>query len=439
MESTIFFAATTAIVIAGLWHSWWHTRRTEKRHRKIFEDSKERGLDIPISLHPIIDPDICMGSGACVRSCPEHDVLGLISARGALVTASNCIGHGRCAASCPVDAISLVFGTAKRGVELPAVSGTFETSVPGMYIAGELGGMGLIANAFEQAIQSVDAIAKSLKEASYPNDDEIFDIAVIGAGPAGVAGSLRAKELGLRYVCLEQETWGGAVRVYPRNKIVMTRPIRVPLYGPVKLRETTKEALLELWDNILKETGLEIRDETRLLNADWSDDHFVLKSSNGTLKARRVLLGIGRRGTPRKLGVPGEDSLHVATRMIEPKRWTHKAIVVIGGGDVAVEAALTLSEQDGTTVTLIHRSAAINRPKAALRDKLEAAQKKNQLRVLLSTAIVAIEQEQVVVRRDDKSEENIAAQQVFICIGGQLPTQFLVNLGIKMVTKFGEA
>ena len=445
-ETLIFVASTVAIIAFGLWHSWWHSKRTEARHMETLREARERGLDIPASLHPIIDPDICIGSAQCVRDCPEQDVLGLIAARGALLEAANCIGHGRCAAACPVDAIQLVFGTATRGVELPQVSGTFESSVPGMYIVGELGGMGLIANAFEQAIQAMEAIEVSLAEdraqgADVDEGDDVLDVLVVGAGPAGLGAALRAKELGLSYACIEQDTWGGALRTYPRKKIVMTRPVRVPLYGPVKLRETTKEALLELWEKVIEQTGVEIRNQTKLLSATRRAGAFDIETSQGSLRARRVVLAIGRRGTPRKLGVPGEDGTNVTTRLIEVERWAGHRTVVVGGGDVAVEAALSLSEQEGTSVTLVHRGAVINRPKAKLRDQLTRAQECGDIEVLFESQVTDIDQSRVLVgkKSGDGDAHELPCDQIFICIGGQPPRALLQRLGVEMVTKYGEA
>jgi thioredoxin reductase (NADPH) len=441
LETAIFVASVIAIVGLGLWHSWHTTRRVERRDRAVLDDSIARGLDVPASLHPVIDPAICIGSRACVDACPEKDVLGLIRSRGRLVAAANCIGHGRCAASCPVDAIKLVFGTATRGVELPQVSGEFESSVPGLYIAGELGGMGLIANAFEQAIQAVDAIASRL-QAEGRAAAAAVDVLIAGAGPAGLAASLRAQELGLSYLCVDQARWGGAVRTYPRAKIVMTRPVRVPLYGPVKLNETSKEALLGLWDDILDRTGVQIRCETRVAGATrrdgWFDVELATAAGPEMVRARRVLLGIGRRGSPRTLGVPGDDGTNVTTHLIEPEKWAGKRIVVVGGGDVACETALALADQPGTEVTLLYRGEALSRPRAALRERLAASAESGRLRLELAVAIQRVEPGAIVYARSG-DDTALAVDQVFACLGGTAPTAFLQRLGVDMVTKYGEA
>ena len=132
-------------------------KRSEEKSIALRAAAAEAGLLEPPSLHPRIDTSMCIGCGSCVAACPEGDVLGLIGGKAELIAPAECIGHGACRASCPVGAIELVFGTEKRGIDLPHVGPDFQTNVPGLYIAGELGGMGLIRNAIEQGRQAVDA------------------------------------------------------------------------------------------------------------------------------------------------------------------------------------------------------------------------------------------------------------------------------------------
>ncbi len=258
----------------------------------ILNESIEQELMEPASLHPRIQAGGCIGSGACVDACPEKNVLGMIAGRVQLITPANCIGHGACKDACPVDAIDLVIGTEKRGVEIPFVSPEFETNVPGIFIAGELGGMGLIRNGIEQGRQAIDSVRGRLVK----GQGDILDVVIVGAGPAGLSASLASKEHGLRFRTVEQESLGGTVAHYPRGKIVMTAPVDLPGYGQVKLRETTKEALLELWQEVINHTGVEIHYGERVDAIERDSGVFVVRTNRGEHRAQTVLLAIGRRG-----------------------------------------------------------------------------------------------------------------------------------------------
>ena len=288
--------------------------RTSRRHALVDERAQRLGHTEPVSLHPRINLDVCINSGNCVSVCPEKDVLGMIDGRPKLIKPSACIGHGECLRGCPVDAITLVIGTEKRGVELPLLGNDFQTNVPGLYIAGELGGMGLIHNAVNQGGQAMKSIHKGLEKGPG------HDVIIVGAGPAGLSAALMAKQLGLDFCVLEQEQLGGALRSFPRQKVVMTAPVEMPIYGKVQLRRTTKEALLELWQEIVQKTELHIEEGCKVGEIRKDKDGFIVETSKGERRARRVLLAIGRRGTPRKLGVPGEQLEKVTYRLIEPEQ-----------------------------------------------------------------------------------------------------------------------
>jgi thioredoxin reductase/NAD-dependent dihydropyrimidine dehydrogenase PreA subunit len=408
-------------------------RRRENKARSLREAALEAGLDQPASLHPKIDPLKCIGCGACVAACPEGDVLGRIGGKAVLVSPSECIGHGACKAACPVDAIQLVFGTEKRGVELPHVGPDFQTNVPGVFIAGELGGMGLIRNAIEQGRQAIDEIAR------LPRDRRAdYDVVIVGAGPAGISASLGAQERGLRYLTIEQETFGGTVAHFPRHKLVMTQPATLPGYGKVNFREIDKESLLAFWSKVVSEMDANIAYGERVARIEWTGRAFSVATTQRTFGATYVLLSIGRRGTPRRLGVPGEDSPNVVYRLVDPVQYAGQRVLVVGGGDSALEAAASLVEETDAEVVLAYRGEALGRAKPKNRERVRKAAESGALRLLLSTNVLSIEADAVLLERDGE-QEFIPNDAVIVCAGGVLPTDFLRNVGIEITTKYGTA
>jgi thioredoxin reductase (NADPH) len=417
-----------------------YARRAAKATRlsaEVLSESREAGLMQPASLHPIIDRSRCLGCGACVDACPEKNVLGLIVGKAELITPANCIGHGACKEACPFEAINLVIGTEERGIDIPVVSETFESNVPGLFVAGELGGMGLIRNGIEQGKQALAAIDDYCAETTTA-DEDILDVVIVGAGPAGLAASLAAKERGLCFETLEQESLGGTVAHYPRGKIVMTAPVDLPLYGKIQLRQTTKEALLSLWQDVIEKTQVRIEYGAQVERIEkCSDDLFVIRSTTRRLRSRTVLLCIGRRGTPRKLGVSGEEQAKVVYRLIDPDQYARKHIVVVGGGDSALEAAWTLAEVDGTEVTLSYRNDAFGRAKAKNRKSVQNAVESGRLTVLLSSKVSGIGESTIDIETAEGSVR-LDNDIVIVCAGGILPTDFLRSMGIDIVTKRGE-
>ena len=426
-------------ILALIWFMYaYRARRASRLAANILSDSEQDGLMQPASLHPIIDPSLCLGCGACIDVCPEKSVLGLIVGKAELIKPANCIGHGACKNGCPFDAIKLVLGTEERGIDIPVVSETFETDVPGIFVAGELGGMGLIRNGVEQGKQAMEAIAQS-RSPKQATSEDILDVVIIGAGPAGIAASLSAKEHGLRFETLEQESLGGTVAHYPRGKIVMTSPVDLPIYGPVKLRETTKEALLALWEEVIAKTEVKIEYDCRVERVEkLSGDLFSIQATTRRLRTRAVLLAIGRRGTPRKLGVSGEEQSKVVYRMIDPLQYVDQHVVVVGGGDSALEAAWSLADVSGTDVTLSYRNAAFGRAKAKNRESVQRAMEAGRLRVLLNSKVTGIGEDSIDIETADGSLP-LENDSVIVCAGGILPTDFLKSMGVEVVTKHGES
>ncbi|QNJ96619.1 NAD(P)-binding domain-containing protein [Constantimarinum furrinae] len=408
-------------------------KATQQTIKKV-EIAKEEGLHEPVSLHPYIDPNACIGSGACVKACPEQDILGMVNGQASVINASNCVGHGACFHACPVEAITLRIGTESRGVDLPHVNQNFETNMKGIYIAGELGGMGLIKNSVEQGQQAIESIVKSKK----PNPNKLTDVIIIGAGPAGISATLAAKKHKLTSKTLEQDSLGGTVFTFPRSKVVMTSPMNLPLHGKVKLHDTSKQELLELWQKVISENKIEIQENTKVENiTPQKDGSFKLTTANGQEHfANNVLIAIGRRGSPRKLGIPGEDSEKVAYRMLEPELIEDKDIIVVGGGDSAMEAAMLM--MDKNRVKILVRSDNFTRSKPKNRENITKAAEEAKLEIIYNSSLISISDESCIFKiTDEEDAHQVKNDLVYIFAGGLLPTAFLEKAGVEITKRFG--
>ena len=416
----------------------WHVMRRRRFERRSEEIREHTGRAEPASLHPVINQR-CIGCASCVKACPEqehHAILGIVKGRAELINPGDCIGHGACKTACPVEAITLVFGTERRGVDIPVLTPNFETTVPGIFVAGELGGMGLIRNALEQGRQAMEAIRSRSKAGSGSGD--MLDVIIVGAGPAGFAASLTAMAHGMRFATIEQESLGGCVFQYPRGKLVMTAPATVPLVGKINFRQTSKEALLEFWKEAERKTGVKINYRERVEDITRESGGFVVKTSRAQYRARTVLLAIGRRGTPRKLNVPGEELPKVVYRLIDPEQYAGQHVLVVGGGDSALEAAASVAESGSGGVVLSYRGDAFDRAKARNRDRVQAAARTGSLQVMLQSNVKKIDRELVAIERGGEmlQMENDA---VIVSAGGVLPSDFLRRVGISVETKYGTA
>lgn len=423
------YGGVAAIILAIYLHL---QKRSNKQAIAELEHSEKSGLAEPPSLHPIVDPALCIGSSSCTRVCPE-EALGIVNGKAVLVNAAACIGHGACMAACPFDAIKLVFGTEKRGIDIPNVKPSFETNVPGLFIAGELGGMGLIRKAAEQgrqAIQSIKKIGKGEGE---------FDVVIVGCGPAGLSAGLSAIHHKLRYKLLEQEdSLGGAVYHYPRQKIAMTAPVTLDLIGQVRFGEVQKEKLLEFWNDVVRRTGLQVAFSERMEEVRKVDSGFIVQTNKGEYSTKSVLLTMGRRGSPRKLEVPGEESAKVTYRLVDPAQYAGQSVLVVGGGDSALEAAIALADQPDTQVILSYRGEAFSRVKQKNREQLQVLQSRERVKVLLASSVVSIDPRHVHLSYMGE-KHTYPNDAVIVCAGGLLPTPILQRMGIAFETKFGSA
>jgi thioredoxin reductase (NADPH) len=434
METLYTIAIFVVLVLAVALPYWLRHARRQGEAAKKLEKSVKSGLIAPVTLHPQFDLTNCIGCAGCVRTCPE-DVLGIVNGRPAIISGMKCIGHGLCAEACPVGAITLGFGTPRQGQEIPYYDDNHETNVPGLYIIGELGGMGLVKNAVSQGLKAVEHVARR-KDMHTP---EGYDVVIVGAGPAGMAAALACKAKNLKYVVLEQDEIGGTILHYPRQKLVLTAPVELPLYGRLKVSEIEKEELLGIWFEIVRKFQLNILIHHKVESISKAQNTFAVISKGATFHAANVMLALGRRGSPRKLGVSGEHLTKVMYRLIEAESYKNKHLLVVGGGDSAVEAAVGLARQRGNTVVISYRREDFMR----LKDKNEKNVKEmiaaGKVRVIFNSNVLEIKPDSVIVQESEKIIHNIPNEFVFVFAGGELPTELLKRAGVKLRTSEVEA
>jgi putative YpdA family bacillithiol system oxidoreductase len=397
------------------------------------EAAAEETGDATAPLKALVRNDMCVGCGGCVAACPEP---GAIVMRGklAVVDPAKCKGHGECAPACPVGAITLTRGAATNRVQVPQVSASFETNVPGLYIVGELGGRGLIKNAVNEGKIAVEHICRVLPPGEPREGEEAFDVLVVGSGPAGLSAGLEALRAGLDYVVLEQGSLSDTVRKYPRHKLLLAEPVKIPLYGDLWVADASKETLLEVWETIVANTGLDVRTGEGVESVAREGELFRVRTGANEYTARRVVLAMGRRGTPRRLGVPGEELSKVFYDIVEMEAFAGRRVLVVGGGDSAIESALGLANQEGTTVTLSYRGTGFSRIKDRNREKIDRAAAEGRVEVLLESHVREIRDDRVVLDVDG-APRILANDDVVIRVGGEPPTAFLQRLGVRMVVK----
>jgi thioredoxin reductase/Pyruvate/2-oxoacid:ferredoxin oxidoreductase delta subunit len=426
----IFIAAVITVIFVRR-----YLKQEKLRHERAQEAAKRGTLrsDGPQSQHPHIDTQYCIGCATCTTVCPEGDVLAMLGGQAAIVNGYKCVGHSLCAEACPVGAITMVMASPSVGANLPQLTPEYETSIANLFIVGELGGLALIKNAINQGRDCVDTIATRIpalrKGKSTP---DVLDTVIVGAGPGGISASLRAIERKLKYVTVDEGELGGTVAKYPRQKLVLTSPVELPVYGKFRKTELSKEELLSIWNEALRKVDFQFRNGEKVQDIKKGEDGiFSVTTPKASYRAHAVILAIGKGGTPRKLDVKGEDLPKVMYRLIETDHYVNKKILVVGGGDSAVEAAMGLAHQPGNQVTLSYRKEMFTRLKDRNEKRIQEFMQKGKVRVVFNSIPTEVKETSVVLDISGKSQE-IPNDFVWIFAGGEPPTAFLKKIGVRV-------
>ena len=428
MESNLIWIVTIAIIaIIFLPYAIKFRKSThEARHRR--EEAIRLGADKPIAQYPSIDQLRCIGCGACVAACPEGEVLGVVMGKAVVINGLRCVGHGRCAEACPVEGITVGLGDLATRDDIPFLSEYNETNIPGLYIAGELGGLALIRNAITQGKMVIDHI-KQTNNPAQANAD-MFDVIIIGAGPAGMSAALQAKKLELKYLLIDQQDAGGTILQYPRKKLVMTKPVEIPLFGTLTKPEYSKEELLEIWHDLKDKYIKQIHTGEKLINVEKNNEVLKVNTDKDSYLSANVVLALGRRGTPRKLDIPGENLSKVMYKLMDAEAYQNENLLVVGGGDSAIEAAMGLARQKGNKVTVSYRKDKFFRIKKRNEQRIQDYISSKKINVLYNSTLEAIKEKSVIIN-DGHSTNEIPNDFVFVLAGGEPPFELLKNIGIQ--------
>ncbi len=432
MFSAFLYFLLAMVFITVVVFYLWNTDRLTVSLKTAETKPDDTLLPEPATLQPQIDAEKCIGCGQCIDACPENGVLAVKGHKVILADYTRCLGHGACFQICPFDAITLAAGRERRGEELPHLYENFESAMQGIFIAGELGGMGLLRNASEQAILAVDNIVRSLKD----NRKADYDLVIVGAGTAGLSAALNARKNNLRFIVLEQDTIELSILNYPRKKVSGVTTLDLPIAGKVTLKHSSKRQLADLWYELIMKFRIPVQENCMVQSIIRLNDYFnIISSDNQNFTTTFVLLAIGRRGSPVKLNIQGENLEKVAYRLPDSDCISGKKVIITGCGNTTAESALMLSEKN--QVTIVCQKAYFDRLTPLNNKSIEKAMLRGRINVFFRADLKSIEEKTVTIISDSETIK-INNDLVYIFAGGESTAEFLDRTGVCIEAVYSE-
>ncbi len=405
-----------------------------KRHKAVMQPAVSVG---PAILVHDINDDRCTGCDACVAVCPTN-VLDLVANKSRVLRFEDCIQCEACMFACPTEALVMFpEGGVPPPLKVPEIDENFQTIVPGQYLIGEVAGKPLVKSAANLGRAVVEhMMLTGLRPGAIGRSDTIVDVVIVGSGPGGLSAALTCIQKGLSYVVLEKEQMiASTIARYPKGKLVMAEPYDTANLSFLPVFDSAKEQLIPIWNELMERVAMKVnKGESVEIVARAPDGAFEIRTTVAIYRAQRVVLSIGTRGKPRTLQVPGENLPKIFNLLEDPDEWRGRSVLVVGGGDSAVEAAVALADA-GAKVMISYRGKGFNRAAPKNRQTIEQYAGEGRLKAKLGSQILQFDQDSVTLALADGSQKRYPNDCAFVLIGADPPIQWLEKMGIHFVER----